>query len=31
VMVWSVGRDGKCNRAVAADQGVNADNVLSWK
>ncbi len=30
VMVWSFGPDGQANNAVAAHQGVNKDNVLSW-
>jgi len=31
VMVWSLGPDGQANSGVKADQGVNADNILSWK
>ncbi len=31
VMVWSAGPDGKIDPNVLADQGVNKDNVLSWK
>ena len=30
VMVWSPGPDGKADPAVAANQGVNKDNILSW-
>jgi len=30
-MVWSVGPDRKAANNVRADQGVNKDNVLSWK
>jgi len=31
VMVWSLGPDGKANAGAQANQGVNKDNVLSWK
>jgi prepilin-type N-terminal cleavage/methylation domain-containing protein len=31
VMVWSAGPDGKMDNATLANQGVNKDNVLSWK
>jgi prepilin-type N-terminal cleavage/methylation domain-containing protein len=31
VMVWSAGPDGKIDSGVAGNQGVNKDNVLSWK
>lgn len=31
VMVWSAGPDGKIDPAVPANQGVNKDNILSWK
>lgn len=31
VMVWSLGPDGQANVNIAADKGVNRDNVLSWK
>ena len=31
VMVWSLGPDKKFNPNVPATQGVNKDNVLSWK
>ena len=31
VMVWSAGPDGKIDSIHAANQGVNKDNVLSWK
>ena len=31
VMVWSSGPDGKMDNATLANQGVNKDNVLSWK
>ena len=31
VMVWSLGPDKKADSTVKADQGVNRDNVLSWK
>ncbi len=31
VMIWSKGPDGQSNPAVPATDGVNADNVLSWK
>jgi hypothetical protein len=31
VMVWSLGRDGKADPKVPADQGANKDNILSWK
>ena len=30
VMVWSFGPDGQADPAVAANQGVNKDNILSW-
>jgi len=30
-MVWSLGPDGQANVNIAADKGVNRDNVLSWK
>jgi prepilin-type N-terminal cleavage/methylation domain-containing protein len=31
VMIWSAGPDGAIDPAVAANQGVNKDNILSWK
>ena len=31
VMVWSVGPDRKADNGLRANQGVNKDNVLSWK
>ena len=31
VMVWSAGPDGKLNIGAPANQGVNRDNILSWK
>ena len=31
VMVWSAGPDGKIDPTTPANQGVNKDNVLSWK
>ena len=31
VMVWSAGPDGKIDPGSPANQGVNKDNVLSWK
>jgi prepilin-type N-terminal cleavage/methylation domain-containing protein len=31
VMVWSAGPDGKIGIGTAANQGVNRDNILSWK
>ena len=31
VMVWSVGPDKDASPTVRADQGVNKDNILSWK
>jgi hypothetical protein len=31
VMVWSKGPDGKADPGTKANQGVNKDNVLSWK
>jgi prepilin-type N-terminal cleavage/methylation domain-containing protein len=31
VMVWSLGPDKKADENVHADQGVNKDNVISWK
>lgn len=31
IMIWSLGPDGQASTAVAANQGVNADNVLSWQ
>jgi hypothetical protein len=31
VMVWSMGPDGKIDRTKKANQGVNQDNILSWK
>jgi prepilin-type N-terminal cleavage/methylation domain-containing protein len=31
VMVWSAGPDGRIDPTIAADTGVNKDNVLSWK
>jgi prepilin-type N-terminal cleavage/methylation domain-containing protein len=31
VMIWSKGPDGKSNFDVPANEGVNTDNVLSWK
>lgn len=30
VMVWSAGPDGKIDPTIAANSGVNKDNVLSW-
>lgn len=30
VMIWSFGPDGKANKTVQANSGVNKDNVLSW-
>jgi prepilin-type N-terminal cleavage/methylation domain-containing protein len=30
-MVWSLGPDKKADAKVQADQGVNKDNVISWK
>jgi prepilin-type N-terminal cleavage/methylation domain-containing protein len=31
VMVWSAGKDGKLDPTLRANQGVNEDNILSWK
>ena len=31
VMVWSAGPDGKIDRTISGDTGVNKDNILSWK
>ena len=31
IMVWSFGPDGKADVSKKANQGVNKDNVLSWK
>jgi prepilin-type N-terminal cleavage/methylation domain-containing protein len=31
VMVWSAGPDGKIDPNIPANQGVNRDNILSWK
>jgi type II secretion system protein G len=31
VMVWSLGPDGAADPTVPATQGVNRDNILSWK
>lgn len=31
VMVWSFGPDGRADENVKATQGVNKDNILSWK
>ena len=31
VMVWSAGPDGKIGTGTAANQGLNRDNILSWK
>jgi len=31
IMVWSAGADKKIDPGVAANQGVNKDNILSWK
>ncbi|MBI3414417.1 MAG: prepilin-type N-terminal cleavage/methylation domain-containing protein [Verrucomicrobia bacterium] len=31
VMVWSLGPDGMADASIPADQGVNKDNILSWK
>ncbi|MBE0540351.1 MAG: prepilin-type N-terminal cleavage/methylation domain-containing protein [Verrucomicrobia bacterium] len=31
IMVWSRGADKQANAAIKADQGVNKDNLLSWK
>jgi prepilin-type N-terminal cleavage/methylation domain-containing protein len=31
VMVWSAGPDGKIGVGTAANQGLNRDNILSWK
>jgi prepilin-type N-terminal cleavage/methylation domain-containing protein len=31
IMVWSLGPDKKVSSSVPANQGVNKDNVLSWK
>jgi prepilin-type N-terminal cleavage/methylation domain-containing protein len=31
VMVWSAGPDGKVDSTTPANQGVNKDNILSWK
>jgi prepilin-type N-terminal cleavage/methylation domain-containing protein len=31
VMVWSMGPDGQVSLGAKANQGVNKDNVLSWK
>jgi prepilin-type N-terminal cleavage/methylation domain-containing protein len=30
-MVWSLGPDGQANPGLPANQGVNKDNILSWK
>ncbi|MEI2727033.1 MAG: prepilin-type N-terminal cleavage/methylation domain-containing protein [Verrucomicrobiota bacterium] len=30
-MIWSVGPDGRADKATKANQGVNKDNVLSWQ
>jgi hypothetical protein len=31
VMVWSLGPDKLFNQTIPANQGVNRDNILSWK
>jgi hypothetical protein len=31
IMVWSLGPDKLFSAGVAANQGVNKDNILSWK
>ena len=31
VMVWSMGPDGKADPNQKANQGVNKDNILSWR
>ncbi len=31
VMIWSFGPDGRADPEQRADEGVNADNILSWK
>ncbi len=31
VMIWSFGPDGKADPNLRADEGVNADNILSWR
>jgi prepilin-type N-terminal cleavage/methylation domain-containing protein len=31
VMVWSKGPDGLSDSSIPADEGVNKDNILSWK
>jgi len=31
VMVWSMGPDGKIDRTKKANEGLNQDNILSWK
>jgi prepilin-type N-terminal cleavage/methylation domain-containing protein len=31
VMVWSLGADGEANATIPANQGVNKDNLLTWK
>ncbi len=30
-MIWSMGCDGKADPNIPADEGVNADNILSWE
>jgi len=31
VMIWSFGPDGKADPNIGANEGVNRDNILSWK
>jgi len=31
VMIWSFGPDGKADPNIGADEGVNRDNIVSWK
>jgi len=31
VMIWSFGPDGKADPNIGADEGVNRDNILSWR
>lgn len=31
VMIWSFGPDGKADPNIRADEGVNQDNIVSWK
>jgi len=31
IMIWSMGPDGEADPNIASDQGVNADNIVSWE